>query len=553
MSKMLFQRYIRYPLTSPLLHLFILLIACAGSAGAQKKPEAQPQIGSVTIDKFKELIWKPEVGYFKSPGPVRIILEDAKTGEKTVILADDAEGQENGDIIVHGAVRVERNEGILTGRSLTYNGADQAGTILQARVESGTMTLTGEKVDLLPGRVLRATNASVTTCVKARPDYHITARQIQVNAATGKVNAKNVTMWLGRTRIISLPSIQRSFGGGSGGSMPLPGYSSNTGIHLRFGDQSIAEPHRNLEYEILISAKQSVAGAINFQQDIRAAAQDVPPPRSPATLHSPLISALERTPPPTLQSIGDIVDEHQRTSLFALLQANLPVYNRVRSDLKLSRLPEFGVRFSNFTGRSPAAVQEVQQANLARARHREWLLNSETSIGYFTEFPMNTRAARLALRADAAGPFTPIGGGLHLRYGATVWASGYSPGAAYLLTAPEIELDFLLTKNSLLGAKYRYEQSAGTTPFIFDRRDIRHEAAIRYGFLNANWGLDVSVDYDLERKRNYDSSIAIRRRMDCLEYGLAYRTRSQSINLIFNILPATRGVRRTAAGLPAGP
>src|SRR4051812_47628119 len=65
----------------------------AAAAFAQKKPDIPtPHIGTITIDQFRTLEGNTE-GYFKSPGPVRIILEDGVTGEKTVIIADDAEGQ----------------------------------------------------------------------------------------------------------------------------------------------------------------------------------------------------------------------------------------------------------------------------------------------------------------------------------------------------------------------------------------------------------------------------------------------------------------------------
>ena len=433
------------------------------AAAGQKKPDIpQPQIGTITIDQFRRLEGNTE-GYFKSPGPVRIILEDAVTGEKTVIIADDAEGQPNGDIVVHGAVRVERVQGTLTGRSLEYHGADQTGTILQAKVESGTMTLTGRKVDLLPGHVIKAYDASVTTCIRPNPHYHITAKQIQVSP-NGKVNAKNVTIWLGRTRIISLPSVQKNFSSGSGGSLPLPGYSASAGVHIRYSDQALPGPGKSLDYEALLAVKQAPAGFIEYQQEIGPGAATAPPPRMVAiTANMPLLTALERTPPPTLRSIADAIDTRKRTSLFAMLQANLPVYNRLRSDLRLSRLPQMGIRMTNLLGRTPPPGNELAQP-LAGARYREWMVNAEASFGYLTESPTHARAARLGMRADAAGPFTPLGGGLHLRYGGTIWANAYSGGNGYLLAAPEVELDYLLSKNSLLGARYRYEQAYGIYP-----------------------------------------------------------------------------------------
>src|SRR5437588_10590138 len=110
-----------------------------GIAEAQKKPKSlppEPKLGEVQIDRYQELIWKPEITYFKSSGPIRIILEDSVTHQKTTIVADDAEGSVNGDIIVKGAVKIERAEGDLTGFGLTYHAATQTGSVLRATIDA---------------------------------------------------------------------------------------------------------------------------------------------------------------------------------------------------------------------------------------------------------------------------------------------------------------------------------------------------------------------------------------------------------------------------------
>ena len=106
--------------------------------------------------------------------------------------------------------------------------------------------------------------------------------------------------------------------------------------------------------------------------------------------------------------------------------------------------------------------------------------------------------------------------------------------------APEAELAILLRPNTLIGAAYKHQFDFGATPFVFDRLDVAHEMRLRYGFFGAHWAYDTVVKYDLEKFRAYDSVFAIRRRLDCMEYGVQYHTRNQGFSLILNLLPGIK-------------
>jgi lipopolysaccharide assembly outer membrane protein LptD (OstA) len=227
-----------------LVSLFPCLLSPA-SAQKQKLP-TPPRVGEITIEKFRELLYQPDTNYFKSPGPVTITIIDADTGEKTVLTADDAEGQPNGDIIVKGALKLVRTEGYLSGRGLTYRGAEQTGEVSDAESRVANTTLRGKKIELMrdeKGRqVLRATGAYFTTCIEQTPHYHITAREIRVLTSSRKVTAKDLGFWVGKTKLFSLPSFTRSFNRTSESPIPLPGYSNEDFLHIRFANSVIEEP-----------------------------------------------------------------------------------------------------------------------------------------------------------------------------------------------------------------------------------------------------------------------------------------------------------------------
>jgi hypothetical protein len=528
--------------------LIPMLLAATGSlvsrdVCAQKKGLPKPSVGKVTLDKWEKVLWRGDTS-FKSDGPVRIVIEDSVTKEQTILIADDAEGSANGDIIVRGAVRIDRAEGWISGKELTYHADTQTGSVLHAVVEMSGISLKGERVDLLPGRVLTATNASFTTCIQGKPDYHITAKKITVNSKR-EVRAKNITIFLGRSRIISLPSMKRSFNTASGSPVPLPGYSGATGLHLRMHESVISEQGRTLDYDILLGVKKPPSGSLAYESDVSRSEDETSPPRTRVLMaNEPLKSAFEITPPPSLRNPDDPLEKYRRTSLYGLLSANSRIYNRLRSDIELSRLPEVGISLRNITGTPPVDGTEPGKTHPLFLRPSDWLVNAEMGLGYLHELPDNVTSSRLGVRADAVSPYLRIAGGLHYRFGFTAWASMYGTGGSHALLAPELEVDYLFGHTHLLGVSYKYEHEMGRTPFLFDRRDLRNEARLRYGHIEGRWAYDLVLNIDMDRNRAYDSSASLRRRLDCMEFGLQYRTRSQSFNLVFNLLPASRGTHK---------
>ncbi|MGC8667169.1 MAG: hypothetical protein ACP5VE_03500 [Chthonomonadales bacterium] len=515
---------------------FPQLAACQIS---KRTKASQPVLGQVTIDRYHDLVWQPADNTFKSPGPVRIILTDAVTGEKTVIVADDAEGKANGDILVRGAVRLERAEGTLVGRDLKFNSQNQTGSVLEAKADLSGIRVQGSRLDLLPGRAIRATDAWFTTCSLPNPHFHITARQLEVSSGR-RVKAKHVTFWLGHVRILSLPEISKSFSKTSQLAFPFPGYSKETGIQFHLQDDVVSDPGTLMTYDIGLSMRRTPTGTIAYSHDVIQQDPDVGPPSAHLTRAvEPLRTALVATPPPTLRSLDENPPEPpRRTTLYAMLTSSAFQYNRKRTDLRVSRLPEVGITIANLTGETAQASRSSERLGPAVFRAKNWMVNMALSAGYVKEAPTGASDERIALQSEAVGPFLKIAGPLHARFGFTAWTNLYGRGTGYALLAPEAELDYLVNPRTLLGASYLIMKDFGATPFAFDRRDITHELRLRFGHSGTQWALDLGVNYDLDRHRAYDVEAAVRRRWDCVEVGLGWRTRAQSVSLIFNLLPA---------------
>ena len=253
--------------------------------------------------------------------------------------------------------------------------------------------------------------------------------------------------------------------------------------------------------------------------------------------------------------------------MFAVVQNQLGVYNRQQLRLTVSRLPEVGAQFLNLLGRSrppDATGIDGQAANPnqppagvgAAARFRPAnapaILNVMAGVGEYIEDPTHVSAARLSLRTTLASQPILLGRRLSARAGVTDFFNIYSNNTIYQMLSPEAELDITPTRDSLFDIGYRYATDAGQTPFLWDRRDIRHELRLQYQ-VSGPWAFGVATKIDLERSRPYDGEIAVVRNFDCMRVGLVYQLRSQSFNILFDLLPARKDQSRPLIPLRVHP
>ena len=213
------------------------------------------------------------------------------------------------------------------------------------------------------------------------------------------------------------------------------------------------------------------------------------------------------------------------------------------------------MEFANILGHFPddpseeKAVQNVNNTEIAlhHIPNAPFLLDAGLSAGVIDENPTHATSGRLALRVSAATQPLLLGKRLSLRAGVTDWANLYTRGTAYNLLMPEIDLNYVPTRTSLLSVGYRYETDIGRTPFLFDRRDLRHELHLRYQ-VGGPWAFGISTSYNLENFRTFETQIVALRNFDCMQIGVGYRFQAQQFNVIFNLLPPTpnRAARRRA-------
>ena len=516
----------------------------AQTDGAQK---------SFTLGKFHfSLYTKLEIstsdGSFKTDG--QITYSDPITQEETILTADKLEYEAlNNRLTATGKVTLFRPDGIFTGSEVTIDLNTRVGSIKNAQIESDYFQMRGELIQALADGSYTLTNGEFTTCIHGRPDYKIKVRQATIDPKK-YIRAKRVQLFLGNFALPVLPSFKRNLTKSSSVALPTPGYSKNEGLTFRLQDSPIDEPSRSIDYDLRLNFKELPTGFVSYQTDLGRTPPNANSPRALLpTLSDPLSGLLERINAPTYQ---EYTESHYnevslpRNSFYATLQNEQFVYNRRRSDLSVSRLPEAGVQFVNILGHTPKLEEKESNRELTsgEALRRQIpnapaLLNITVAAGYLHEFPTDVEHGRLSVRSNLASQPILLGKRLGLRLGVTQFLNAYSNGNLYHMLSPEVELDYTPTRTSVFNIAYRYALENGSTPFLFDRRDIRNEVRLQYQ-VTGPWGFGIVSKWDADRSRAYDTELSVVRNFDCLRVGVAYRARSQSINLIFNFLPPRR-------------
>ena len=526
---------------------------------------SQPsQYGPLVARSFGHMAQKTAEGIYTFSDGVQIVYTDPRDKAQTTLTAESAEyNYRTGLVTAHQGARLERSEGSFVGDDITYNVITRAGFTTNAIAETDYFRMRGRRIEALPDGSYVVEDGVFTTCIRGRPDYQIRARRLTVKP-NQYVSARGATVFAGPTRLVTLPTFRRSLAAGSSLPIPTPGYDKSDGVFARLRDTPLLDPHRSLQYDGRVGVRRLPAGFVAYEFDIAKTAPRAPAPRTLRTgLDDPLHGYLEQLTPPTYREYAEDRYEDEfipRLTAGVVVQNDQFVYNRRRTDLRVSRFPELALRYVNVLGRvtDPATLQDQPQAAdrtpdgtpngvggavvnpiLQRVTSAPFLLDFDLRAGGVTEYPTRVTSGRISFQTTAATQPLLIGRRISLRFAISDWLNAYSAGSMYNLFSPETELDYLPTRTTRIGVGYRFSDDLGRTPFVFDHQDVRSELRLLFQ-TGGPFAFGYEAKFDLERSRQYDGEFAVLRDFDCMQAGVAYRQRSQSFNVIFRLLPPTR-------------
>ena len=529
------------------------------------------RIGPIRFEQFRHMSWDSISNAWHVDGPVTAIYSDPATSVETRLTAVDLTYDPSKDTVrAPGISTVTRPDGKFQGYNVEYNLRTGTGHVDNGTVVSDYFRMSGRRIERLEDGSYFLVDGDFTTCVHGRPDYEFHVKDMTIRP--DKVaKAHNIRLYLGGLGLPAIPYYRRSLASSTSFPLPIPGYDRYNGPSLRFVNSPVERPNRVLDLNVFVTAKRAPIGFALFQQDLAASPFKTPPPRIiQPTLGDPLSGVLELTTPPTYREYTDnrySPVQDPRVTAYGILQNQLGVYNRRHIIVAVSRAPEVGVQFVNLLGHrasatpagSPSDVTNPESSRFgvgAAARYRApntpAFLNITAGVGEFIEDPSHVAAARFNVRTTLASQPLLLGRRLSARAGITDQYSVYTSGTTYHWLSPEVELNITPTRDSLFDVGYRYVTDQGSTPFVWDRRDIRHELRLQYQ-VSGPWAFGIATKIDLERSRAYDGELAIVRNFDCMRIGLVYQLRTSSFTMLFNLLPARKDNSRPLIPLRTKP
>ncbi len=380
----------------------------------------------------------------------------------------------------------------------------------------------------LSGNTGLLSNATFTTCDLPHPDYRICAKEIELTP-NQRLKAHRVRIYLGNTRIISLPGLSMNIGPGGGGqtALPHPGFSSRDGLFLSFGYPILNSSQRDLSLLLKLTTNQGVQGGIisgyALKGDLKLAPPFVPDFDSELrrqTILQPAITGKECYFS-ALQAQPNVL------SLFAALLSRQRAYDTDEPDLLASRLPEVGIRYVSpqFCAGGDNGLPSLGAQSEARA-----------SWGSFKEVPGTGYNERWDIRGTTSTILRSFGRTTAMRAAGLARLSVYGNGDSYRVLGGALDVSHVFTKGSFISLRLILHSISGETPFEFDDIDIPRDLQAAGRYVRGRNTYGGLIDYDLHDHSIQNWEFSFSRRLHCLEPTITWQGRFSQVSLDLRVL-----------------
>ncbi len=378
-------------------------------------------------------------------------------------------------------------------------------------VRSGVFKISASEIwfdaELQRGRL---TDATFTTCEKERPDYQLSTRELAL-ISNRRIRARGVALYVGRWRLIGLPSITFTVGrGASSDVFPRPSYDEREGygIAQRFAlvDTSRWQVVTDLRFTTkrgLLAEGESVWG-IDGELD--------PLPERLLTHDSMKFTPLSI--PKSFTRRGEVSDPSggywaaAKCRLFARFATDQRAFDLRERRLSVSRQPEIGFLY---VGR-PLVRRDVRADP-----DLELYPSLKVFWGQYKENPGSTMLTRrVGFETTAAINVLPLPSNLAIQPLLGYSKCFYEGGDVYSTVLCGIDAAKAFRDGSLISVRYLHRSESGKSPFLFDSVQVRHDLQ---GALQTRLGSQIvgfAVGYDADKRELYDWQALVGYRTDCL-------------------------------------
>jgi lipopolysaccharide export system protein LptA len=481
---------------------------------------------------------------YRTEGDNYIATGEVTLTQGTLRLSADrlTANKDTGQIDAEGNVVLTQPGRTVRGQQLSYNTDTQRihgtaaetvvnGVIVRARTLDGTAAS------------YSLAGASVTTCDLPKPHYRLSARSVVVTP-NDRVVAKQVGVWFLGLRLFVVPRLTARIGEsrGEGGESIFPRFGSNSRDGFFVGKvlPLLEQPRLYVDFDGRLSVRRGLTGGF-----------DAASPLGPGWQ---LISALKyRDEAPNQRTQFLEVDRLPEVGVLWLSPTPTP---RGRRPTRRSRPPRGNAEAPAEPATAAAAEPDFHPAREvgSDAEHQpgllsppspgRWFLRAQATAGYFHQLEGLAASGeadslshgRLDFRATASRSGLRIAGVKLPILQLFARESFYDDGESLNLFGLGARQSWRLSSHWSSRLQAFFHQPGGSTPFAFDRVEIRTELQPELIYQRGGTTLGWLGRVDLDRGQLFDQEYSIARVLHCLEPRLSYRSRRRQITLEVRIV-----------------
>jgi hypothetical protein len=496
--------------------LLAALLARQQPPAPKEAPDRTQQLGEVVLSG-ESIDRSEETGLITVTGNAR-----AERGEDVLRATRLTINPTTRELIAEGNVEIRHADQIFHATRATYNFEKREGQADQAEGKLGNFLVQGRKLAIKAGPdgpKYEFTGVRMTTCDDEHPHYMTYTRSVELTPQQS-ILARGLGLDLLGMRLLTIPSLRKSLKPSEQSAYPSLGYDRRGGPYIEKQFDVLQNRHALVDSVLRINSMQDPSGGIRV-----------------AT-------------PGRYQFVGSLyyrdIAENQRARF-----------------VQVSRLPEVGVGWSSWReGARPGRFLPHQVSGLARPDYikysRNWHFDAQATLGYFRQHPGRTsvrmesgtrEGTRASIQAQAVLPLVKVGPISLNDLRLVARDSIYFNGQNHLILGTGIGKEFTLGKFQV--GVDRFDQfTSGSTPFLFDDVELRHEWRPRFEYKSNNFNFSYFARLRPEQGLSlFDQVFQVSRRFHCLEPRLVYRVRRQEIGIELRI-PGLTGTRRSEVGEP---
>lgn len=496
-------------------------------------------------------------------------LDHADARQVHIVYGDELSlkaGRVQGDLLhgqyeATGGVGVHEADTDLKAHTLTVQGSHA--TAAQAVLTQRPYTLRAGELAIGPGQIIAHAAEATTAPPNTRPDFEVRAQTISLFPERRHGEMQNASLYLFRTRLLTLPHLGFTIGASAGGAnrkgfLPTAGVSGQDGTYLALGGNMRLAHAVPVRYRVIFSTKQQTQVRVSSTQTLyQQAAPDAPIPPGGAPLQPDFLGAIRRlatiTGPPLPENdpllfhdfLPDrttiaLFDEPPRLKLtlaeeFATHQETL---GRRLYNIYVSRLPEVSINgvlpLSGIRQLDKPITPETFRREMRRIKFVAYGQIAEGA--YREERPGQSLVTVHATRQqDTLGlrtlPLLVVANTV-IEPQVELTTNFYSgQRKAYRYVRFSVAANHYFTPFSAVGLLYQQSGQSGDSPFDFDVLDTTRELDGRIQVGNRRLAVAVFVRYDLARGGVLDYKIAIAPGLQGITPVFSYSFRTRSIGV----------------------